>query len=222
VKPLGAIPPETLVGDPIGWYTFARLEFPAPTGILRFTDYPGDEYIGDVDGAEETWDARRGCRVPELAYLKASPLSNATLELGNSDAYFSDLANLHGTLRGRPALVWRCHFEVRATDDPLLRLLGPIGDLYDVLLCFDGETDRQDVQDTLSLALAPADEWRTIPGRRVDPRNFPFLSKPNVTFKWGSVTVTVPAAPRQAPTGYGAPIMPPYAPKESVVLPDPR
>lgn len=170
----------------LAYFHFAKITFPSPTGTLRFTDYPGD-YVGDIDGASQTWLGSRPMRVSDLAYARDTPLSDASVELANLDDYFSGLRNTHGVLRGMPVSIYRAHFEVTA---------GPvIGDLYRSHLVFKGQTDRASLGDVCGLALLPnRPPWASLfPKRRITTVNFPFLSRPDIIFNWGDARIDVGA-----------------------------
>lgn len=193
MRPTGAITGAMLVGDVDTYFTFARITFSAPTGILRFTDYPADSIALNIEGTSQTWDGTRGCDVPSLAYGKI-PLADTTIELGNFDDYFSDLHNTHGHLRHLEVSIWHAHFAA-ATEG--------IGAIIDKVLVFKGETHRSDAGDLYSFAVGPTAEYKLIPGRRIDTRSFPYLSKQDISFKWGDVQVNVPTS-RPSRPGYSS------------------
>jgi hypothetical protein len=187
MRDLTGIPDDTLnsEGGQLAYFHFVKLTFPSPTGVLRFTTYPADSYIGDIDGASQTWDGTRPMRVTGLGYGRDTPLSDASVEFGNLDDYFSALRNTHGVLRGMPVSIYRAHFEVTA---------GPvIGDLYRSHLVFKGQTDRASLGDTCGLALLPSrPPWASLfPKRRITTVNFPFLSRPDIIFNWGDSSTNV-------------------------------
>jgi hypothetical protein len=181
MRDLTGIPDATLTseGGQLAYFHFVKLTFPSPTGVLRFTTYPADSYVGDIDGASESWIGTRPMRVTGLGYGRDTPLSDASVEFGNMDDYFSSLRNTHGVLRAMPVSIYRAHFEI--TDGPV------IGDLYRSHLVFKGQTDRASLGDTCGLALIPSrPPWASLfPKRRITTVNFPFLSRPDIIFNWG-------------------------------------
>jgi hypothetical protein len=183
MRDLTGIPDDTLTaeGGQLAYFHFVKITFPSPTGILRFTTYPADSYVNNVDGTSQTWDGSRPMKVTGLGYGRDTPLSDASVEFANLDDYFSGLRNTHGVLRGMPVSIYRAHFEVVA---------GPvIGGLYRSELVFKGQTDRASLGDTCGLALLPSSPpWASLfPKRRITTVNFPFLSRPDIVFNWGDV-----------------------------------
>src|SRR5688572_1122777 len=112
MRSTGTITNADLIADPCDHYLFARLVYPAPTGTLRYTNYPADAVSLDIDGSVQSWSGLRGCDMPELSYGGSAALSHATLNLGNGDYFFADLHNTHGKLRDAEVRVWWAQFNI--------------------------------------------------------------------------------------------------------------
>ena len=208
-RPLGAIPAASLSADRKDWFHFVRID--AGT-MLRFTNYPADSVAFNIEGTSQTWDGTRGAAVSEITYGQNTPLSGATVDLGNLDDYFSDLANTRGTLREMPVSIWRGYFETVSG--------AVIGPLEDKILVFEGVTDRADVGDLCSLAIVPISEFSLMPKRRIDTRLFPYLPRQDVVFSWGDVTVDLTQLPGSTSnTGY---VIDPTKSRGGVTVVDPR
>jgi len=105
---LDGIPTSELDKNVIAFYDFFRLDMPAPTGIIRRTNYPKG-YVGNIDGTTQTW-VHSHVAVSGINWTQPRPQDVGWVDLWNFDNLWSTLLLTVG-LEYRPVQIWHAQYD---------------------------------------------------------------------------------------------------------------
>lgn len=153
-RDLGSIPVSATQANEAHWYWFVRLDFPAPTGSLRYTNHPAGDKSLNIDGSTQTWVGSDGSdlQVDRLDQSQQSILSVSAISLTNindgTGPRFTILANTNwgdGTsgMRDKVVTIWQGWF------DP------DTGAFLGAIKLYEGTIDNHELGPRAMIALKP-------------------------------------------------------------------
>lgn len=205
-----AAPASYYHGTELVYFNFLKMDWPAPVGLLRWTDYPADVYNQNIEGAPQDWDGTHDFVVAQLEQGDQDPLSVSDIEFGNADNSFTRMCNQFTFgCRGVSIECWVGRFEKTPTAVPAGTPLQH--QFIGSELAFAGTMQRAEHgRDAVRVAIeAYRSPLTTRFPRRRFSLNFGFKWIPKEGLKldhWGDATYTLPSRQNPenpAPTGGG-------------------
>ncbi len=110
-RDLGGLNPNELTATAIQFYSFARFEFPAPTGTLYYTDRPGG-YTGDLGegSGSVTW-VQWDIVFQDISNSQQTIMDVASIDIANLNNVWSALV-LNIGIEMRPVLLMHVWFDL--------------------------------------------------------------------------------------------------------------
>ncbi len=202
-RTVGSLTPSWFSDDMVVRAFYLRMVWGGSIGTLYWTTKqtaPATVDTRNIDGSTRDWDGTKVWQPGSIQEGTQNAYSISDLTFGNEENDFSDLISLGGGIKGVPITVWCAGFNKL-----------PPHAFIDKFVLFDGEGDRAEVSDQVSVAIKP----RKHPGDMMFPRRrfdvahgFNFIPPANFKIQWGSFAYTAPTASPAQTGGAGSATIP--------------